>query len=294
MIKIDFDEYDQITRMERIIYGITKTLDISKTYITLTTYEHQILYSLTIMSILYKEKCYEEYLGTNINGTLDIGSIDLINEIIDTIYENLDNFPKTIAIIKNNGFVIQTFLERYYNRKEKNYISEKYPIEIIKNQSKQKELLKYNPFAINQILQYEQNPLTKEEKYIQEICEFLVESEQIYNNREQILDYIKELMEKNYKKEELDEIILFIISNIYQEMKENLNDEDRNIIIPIIENEKISPNEIVEHFKTNNIFSNMVLKNFIDYNENIKEGRLEELEKKQSYTYAKRIYRKNP
>lgn len=294
MIKINFDEYDQIKGMEKIVYGIINMFDISKTHISLTTYEHQILYELTIISILYKEKCYEEYLGTNVNGTMDIGSIDLLNEIIDTLYENLNSVEKTIKIIKNNGFVIQTFLERYFNRKQNNYIAEKYPTEIIAKQKKQKDILKYNPFMINQILEYEQNPLTKEEIYIQEICEFLVESEQIYDNQEQILNYIKELMTKNYKKEELDNIISFIIGNIYQEMKENLQDEDRNIIVPIIENERVLPKEIIEHFKRNNGFSNTVLKKFLYYNKNIEKGRLEELEKKQSKIYAKRIYNKNP
>jgi len=294
MVKIDFQEYDEISKMETLIDMIINNFKLSEAYITLKTKEQQIHYILTIISILYKQKCYEEYLGEHVNGIIQDENIDTIYEIIDELKEDIEekNIFSAIKKIKKYGFFIQTFLEPYFIKKKTNYITEKHSIEIVLSQNNQKELLKYNPLAINQILNYMKNPLTEEEKMIHEIIEFFVESQQVYEDETEIYKYIKELMKKNYNEKKQEEIISFIISNTYQEIIENPVDESKNVIKPIIENEKINKEHIIEHFKNNDTFSNMILKTFLKYNLEIQEGRLEELKNKQSKKYAKRIYNK--
>ena len=59
-----------------------------------------------------------------------------------------------------------------------------------------------------------------------------------------------------------------------------------------VENEKIEPSDFVSYFKENKKFSNTFLENFINYNQNIEEGRLRELKTKESYKKIKRLYKK--
>lgn len=294
MVKIDYEEYDIISTMEDVIKSIISSIGLQKAYISMRTYEQQVTYILTIISILYKEKCYEEYLGKNVNGKIDDIAVNLIYEVIDTLREQLENdeLLKATRYIKENGYIIETFLQRYFEKKSTNYITKKHALEIVKSQNNQHELLEYNPFTINQLLTYENKPLTKEEIMIQEITEFLVESEQTLDEKREIFANTKELMKKNYDEKKLNEVISFIISNSYQELMEHLDDENRNIIIPIIENPNVNPKDIIDHFKEKDSFSNMFIQIFVKYNLTIKEGRLKELEEKPSKKYAKKIYQK--
>lgn len=293
-MEIDFKEYDEISKMEKIIEGIIDSFDIKNACIILTTPEQQLIYILTMISILYKERCYEEYLSENVNGMLDDISIELIDEIIGQLEQQIseNKIMDTTYTIKKYGQLIEGYLQRYFFKKNTNYISNKHSMEIIKSKNKQKEILKHNPLIINQLLQYEQKPLSKEEIIIQEITEFLVEAQQLYENEEEIINNIKDLMKRNYKKDRLNEAIMFIISNVYQEIIEHPEDENINIIVSIVENTNIKPEQIIEHFKKSKAFSNMLLQTFIKYNLNIEEKRLEELENKPSKEYAKRIYTK--
>lgn len=295
-MELDFETFDEVAKMERVINALIETFGLSNNYIALKTQEQQTIYVLTIISILYKEKCYEEYLGEKINGNPDDIAINIIYEIIDELKQKLEEkeFGQITKYIKNNGSIIQYFLERHFNKKNTNYITERHSMDIIKNQKNQKELLKYNPFCINQILEYEQNPLTEQELIIEEITEFLVESQQQFTKQNDILMNIKQIMLKQYTPEKLDDVISFMISNTYQEIIENPMDDNKNTIVSIVENTKISPKLIIQHFINSNYFSNMILKTFMTYNLNIEKGRLEELETKESKKYAKRIYRKNP
>lgn len=293
MKKISFDEYDNVSSMERTIEILTKAGCFRNSYVVYTEREEQIIFILTIISILYKQKCYQEYLEKNTEAQNDV-EIEILDNIIEKLYKYVkeDNYIEASKIIKNNGIVIQEFLTQYYIKKDTNYITSKHTIEVVFKEKKQKEILKYNPLIINQLLKAKQNPITEEEQIIEDILEFIVESEQICFTRIEISNNIKKLMEKKYKEKELDNVISFIISIIYQEIKENPISEISNMIIAIVENQKISKEEIIKRFKEDDKFSNMILKTFQEYNFEIEEGKLRSLEQQPSKEYAKRIYNK--
>lgn len=295
-MKIDFEKYDETSKMEIVIEGIIKMFGLTHAYIKLSNEKDQLIYALTILSILYKERCYEEYLAQNINGKIDEESIAILDEIIEELKTNIQekDLDEVTCTIKNYGELIKIYLERYFMKKRTNYITKKHSIEIITSQNNQKQLLSYNPFAINQLLEYEQKPLTREEIIIEDIIELLMESELHCKTKEQILKKLKQLMKQKYKKEELDEVISFIISDTYQEVIDNPLDENRNIVIPILENSDIKKEYIIKHFNEDDNFSSMILKTFISYNYNIQEGRLEELEQKPSKEIAEKMYKKKP
>ena len=294
MVTIDYERYDRISEMEDVVKSIMSTIGLQKAYITMKTYEQQITYMLTMISILYKEKCYEEYLESNVNGELDDVAVDVIYDTIDSLKECIikNNNIKAIKIIKERAFIIEPFLQRYFSKKQQNYIAGKHSMEIVINQNNQVELLQYNPFAINQVLKYQQQPLAKEEINIKEITEFLVDSQQIYEKISEMLKNVKKMMINNYKNDHLNEVIAFIISNAYQEVKEHTENENHNTITAIVENSKINVENIIKHFKDSDTFSNMILNTFLEYNLEIEKGRLQELSTKPSKEYAKRIYQK--
>ena len=283
MIKIDFED-DETKRMETIIYGIT-SLKLNNSIISLGNYQDQLEFILTIMSILYKQKCYEEYIKNHVCEHEEDMNIEIIYEIID----EKKLIDATIKV-KKYSFLIEPFIKQYYAKKMANYIAQKHQIGIIIDQNNQKELLRYNPLEINRLIKYIHNPLTKEERIIQHIIEFLIEAQQTYLDEKTQIKYIKDLMKRNNNKEELEEIISFIIGNSYQEVKDNLYDENRNIIIPIVENQNIKKQDIIKQFNNSEEFSNMFLKTFITYNLEIEKGHLDELKTKESKKYAKRLY----
>lgn len=293
MKKISFDEYDNVSSMERTIEILTKSECFRNSYIVYTEREEQIIFIITIISILYKHKCYQEYLEKITEAKNDV-EIEILDNMIEELHKCVkeDNYIEASKIIKNNEIVIQEFLTQYYTKKDTNYITNKHTIEVVIKEKKQKEILKYNPLIINQLLKAKQTPLTEEEQIIEDILEFIVESEQICFTRIEISNNIKKLMEKKYKEKELDNVISFIISIIYQEIKENPISEISNMIIAIVENEKISKEEILKRFKEDEKFSNIILKTFQEYNFEIEEGKLRNLEQQPSKEYAKRIYNK--
>ena len=291
MVKINFDEYDQISSMEDKIESIIKRINLKDNYIISYNKEENIRYVLTIISILYKQKCYEEYLEI-ITKTKRKIEIQSLNKIIEEIYKHIkiDNFVNASKTIGKYGFVVQEILNQYFNKKNTNYITKQHTIESLIKQNNHKELLKYNPLIINQLLKAMQSPLTQEEQIIEDIIEFIVESQQIFFDKIDITNYIKELMKNKYGEKELEKVISFIISDTYQEIKENPLDKYSNIIIPIIENERITKKDIINQFNENDKFSNIILETFVKYNIEIRQGRLEELEKKSSKKYAKKLY----
>lgn len=294
MEKLDFEKYDKISKIELIIEDIIRKLKLDKVLIKLATESQQKQFTLTILSILYKQKYYQEYLKKHVIEFEQDNDIKILQEIIDAIKQPLeeDKIIETIYIIKNYGYYIQFYLEMYFQKKRKNYITEKHSTKLIFDQNKQKEILEINPYMINQLLSYLQKPLTKEETMIEEIMEFQMEASQTYQTEEKMLEYIKTLMKNNYNEEQLNETIAFIISIVYQKIIEDYNDQNRNIIKGMIENEKIDKNKIIEHFKNANSFSNKILNRFIMYVNKIEKGYLEELEHKESKKYAKKIYDK--
>ena len=282
-MEIKINKKDETSWMESIIEKLIDKFDITKQKIMMTTKEQQALFILTILSILYKEKCYEEYIGKKL-GEVDDISQEILDEIMYELKQDLEEDLKTtVYTIRKYGGIIEAYLQSYFYRKNTNYISEKYNIEIIKQLKKEKEYIKITPLSLNQLIYYDNNPLTQEEIIIAEINEFNVEAEQIYIDKSKQLNHVKKLMQNNYKEKELDEIILFIIRNTYQEIEQDLKNPKRNEIMYAVENQKVKPEDFVSYFKENKKFSNTFLENFINYNLKIEEGRLEDLKKKESY-----------
>lgn len=294
MVKLDFEEYDEISKMELIIESIIRNFRLEQVLISLANDEKQKIMILTILSILCKQKYYQEYLKKHVIQYQQDGVIQVIEEVINKLKESLEtnDIKEATYKLKEHGEFIQINLDMYFQKKHANYITEKHSMKLVIDQNKQKELLETNPYTINQLLKYLQKPLTQEETIIEEMIEFQQESFQTYKIETKILKYIKALMKKNYNEEQLNNTIAFILSNVYQEVLEDYNDQNRRLIKNIVENEDLNKTELIEHFKNNDMFSNMILKKFLIYNDKIEEGRLEELQHKESKKYAKRLYDK--
>lgn len=292
MDKIKINKYDEMSWMESIIEKIINEIDITKQRIMMTTKEQHITYVLTLISILYKEKCHEEYIGKKI-GEVDDVSMELIDEIIYELRQNLEeNIKETVNTIYKYSMIIEGCLQSYFERKKANYIQDKYNLEIIKQQKREKEYISINLLNLNQLLHYKEKPLNQQEKIIAQINDYNVEAEQEHEEKTKQLKYIKKLLEKNNDENELEKIILFIIGNTYQEVEQDQDNEKRSEIMFVVEDERVKPSDLVSYFKDNKKFSNMFLENFIKYNQNIKEGRLEELKKRESQKTIKRLYKK--
>ena len=294
MVKLDFEEYDEISKMELIIESIIRNFRLEQVLISLANDEKQKIMILTILSILCKQKYYQEYLKKHVIQYQQDDVIQVIEEVINKLKESLEtnDIKEATYKLKEHGEFIQINLDMYFQKKHANYITEKHSMKLVIDQNKQKELLETNPYTINQLLKYLQKPLTQEETIIEEMIEFQQESFQTYKIETKILKYIKALMKKNYNEEQLNNTIAFILSNVYQEVLEDYNDQNRRLIKNIVENEDLKKTELIEHFKNNDMFSNMILKKFLIYNDKIEEGCLEELQHKESKKYAKRLYDK--
>lgn len=294
MVKLDFEEYDEISKMELIIESIIRNFRLEQVLISLANDEKQKIMILTILSILCKQKYYQEYLKKHVIQYQQDDVIQVIEEVINKLKESLEtnDIKEATYKLKEHGEFIQINLDMYFQKKHANYITEKHSMKLVIDQNKQKELLETNPYTINQLLKYLQKPLTQEETIIEEMIEFQQESFQTYKIETKILKYIKALMKKNYNEEQLNNTIAFILSNVYQEVLEDYNDQNRRLIKNIVENEDLNKTELIEHFKNNDMFSNMILKKFLIYNDKIEEGCLEELQHKESKKYAKRLYDK--
>lgn len=290
-MKIDFDKYDQITDMEKQLEKLIKITKLSEYETYPLNSDNKLIFALTILTILYKEKIYNIHLIKKLKKTNPITIKKLehyaigIQQIFLDLKECLQEYDlyESLETIKDYGDEIQIILTKYFKRK--NYILEKMPIEIITQEKNLKELLKMNPFIINQCIKHKN--LTKEEKIIADILEYyntLVTSDDYINN-------IKSIIMKNNDEKNIKKIIMFIISDIYQEIKEDMQEENKTIQ-GLIEDETIQNEEIINLFINNNKFSKECLEYFLIYNMNIKKGRLEELKNKPSYNYIKRRCKK--
>ena len=297
---LDFKGYDVVgikeEQIQQMIYRPSKANTNIPQLAKHIVQKKDMMCVLTLLSIFFKEKSraifVQEKLELSKEDEQD--TIDIAEELICTFILPIagNDIDKIQELMKKYMELIDIILFQYYSLKNTNYIFKQMPIEIIKKQTKQKELLSLNPFMINQLMNNEQKPLTEEEKIIYELIEYLIEAEQYYDNDKKI-DYVKKLLEMNTPQDELEDKIRFIISNTYQEAKEHPSHEDSDDIIRSIEKTLITE-DIVSYFKKNRDISNMFIRNFLEYNLRINEGRLNELENKPSIEFAKRIYRKNP
>ena len=185
-------------------------------------------------------------------------------------------------------------IEEYYYDKNTNYIGEKFYLYNIIKQKNIKETLALNPYMISQFFDYQQKPLTKEELIIQEIMDYNKEAEWRYLDPTRIMKYVISLFEYNNQRPNSKETkLLFIISNVLQESKER-KDKFYGKLMWLLENSKYNPEIIINYLSKNKDMLIEIMKKFTDYNREIKEGRLEQLEKKSSAEIAQKIYRKNP
>ena len=308
-MKIDVTKLDYITPIEKEIKKIVNENPQNIINIELKDKNPQemTLYILTILSILYKQKHYMIYeaektkkIDFKLTSKL-LNYVDLLKEIIEEINKALkeNNIPKALNEIINKRPFITDMLEKYFSIKETNYILEK--MEIEQSVKTQKQHIKLNPFIINQYINYDLNQLTDEEKIIADILEFNRISIIILEEKEtkDINDFFKQKMKlikkqilKNYNENEIKEVILFMISNVYQELLENSKDKAYIKIMPIIENEELTKEKLIKLFEKSESFSGNIIGKFIDYNLEIKKGRLEELKEKESYQFIKNKLKK--
>ena len=303
-MKIDVTKLDYITPIEKEIKKIVNENHQNIINIELKDKNTQemTLYILTILSILYKQKhflIYEIEKMKKIDQKLTnefLNYVDNLNKTIKDIEIPIKekNISKAIYEIIFDKQFISDMLEKYFSIKETNYILEK--MEIEQSVKTQKQHIKLNPFIINQYINYDLNQLTDEEKIIADILEFNRISIIILEEKEtkDINDFFKQKMKlikkqilKNYNENEIKEVILFMISNVYQELLENSKDKAYIKIMSIIENGELTKEKLIKLFEKSESFSGNIIEKFIDYNLEIKKGRLEELKEKESYQFIK-------
>lgn len=242
----------------------------------------------------FEDKIWEtEIIIKKLYKALKEKKYDKIKDFLNESEKN--NFLAFLIEGKNeNRKVLSDLLYDYYYDKNTNYIGEKFFLENIIKQKNIKEVLSLNPYMINQILDYQQKPLTKEELIIQEIMDYLKDAEWKYLESDKIIKHVINLFEFNNKKINIRERkILFIISNVFQESKEK-NDKFYGKMMYVLENTKYDAETIINCLSQDKKTLIEIMKKFTEYNRQIEEGRLEELEKKASYKTAQKIYRKNP
>lgn len=287
-MEIDFKKYDEISRIEKVLGTLLKHINLSEYQLSILNNENQILLILTIITILYKEHTYNEYLIEQLDDEHQhiIKTTTHYNYFIEDIIEELEycidfkELEKANQIINSNGIAIQQILGCYYERKKTNYIFSRIPIELIIKNQQVFELIELNPFAANQCIDYQ--PITQEEKIICNIIQYY----EICGEKDYIS--IKRLIIKNYQNKQLKKVILFILNNVYQELLEDKTETDIGEIKHIIETETIDSDAIVQLFILNDNFSSKYIEYFLLYNIGIKQGRLEELKTKESYQYVKK------
>ena len=179
----------------------------------------------------------------------------------------------------------------YFSEKQTNYIKEKFFIENIINQNKQKEVLALNPFMIIQLLDECANPLTEEELIINETIDYNVEAEQYFDAQSDIIYTLDKLKENSNGPVEYARKKLFIISDVFQESYEKdrqLYEKMKNIFDYL----KYDSEKVILYMNNDKELLYKIVKKFVDYNINIKNNRLQELENKPAEKYAKIIYNK--
>lgn len=297
---VDFIYYDYISKMEellKIYVNEMKKLNgsFSQVNILFTKLEYQMAYFLTIITILYKEQQINNYIEEKTIDTDYFIDYSDINEELEFIISKLTyamnekDIQLSNSIISEHGKLIDEIVRNFYKRKEKNYIQEKLDLQLIVDQDKAKELLKINPFAINQIILYNYIRMTKEEKIISDTHEFhRVATLNEIKNQKEAMKCIKELLLTNYNNKE--ELIIFILGNVYQEAQENKIVEIYNELKYIIENPKITNEQIKDYFIKTDTFSTKIISSFLTFTSKISFTRLKELEELPSYSYIKKRY----
>lgn len=280
MEKITYKNNNKLIEIDRDIKFAFETVGTEHAIIIFPTIEQQKLYILNIKTIICMAKEYNLHYH-------------IIDEELDTIYEiikniNCKDISSACMIIAQNIIVINRILKNYYF--PRNYIYPRYYNELLISETGKKILLE-NPFFINNHMEYFCfNRITKEEQIINTIIEYYFSAKKETKHENETLIATKKVMQKNLKPKELENYILFIISNTYQEVMENNADIEYIQIKHIVENKNNSKYDLIKCFLENDYFSNVLLARFIKYNMNIEKTRLNDLKTKPSFQYSKRLY----
>ena len=251
-------------------------------------------YCWAILSILYKQ-----YYCGKCNCKKDEKHYDTIKDVIEGVVKNLEknNFNQIYIILLTCRKDILDELKKYYKNQYHNYILRKLQLQTIDNQNNMRELLKINPFMIQDSFEFYCNPLTPEEQLIGEILEMKNLSKS--KNLNSVIGTLLVEMVKKHKHEKFDEVLMFIICNVYQNAIKNNEQRLINLTKYCIENPKVSNKEIIDYFmdrEGNNIYLTdkliFIIQAFIYYNEKINERDLNKLEKQSSYEYVKNRLKK--
>ncbi len=249
-------------------------------------------YYKIIISILYKQLCCSNEYDEEYNG--------IIRYIIEEIEKNINdnNLTQAYLLFASYSDYILDGMKQYFIRIKQNYILRKMPLQKMKEQKQMLRIQQINPFMFQECFEYYCNPLTPEEQLIGEILEMKNETTKKTNSNS-IAQNILIDMVKKYKGERFNEVLLFIICNVYQNALEANNETLINLTKYSIENSKVTNQQILDYFidkegnntaPTNKLV--YVIQEFIKYNENIKEGNLEHLTNQPSNQYVKERLKK--
>lgn len=297
-MELDFKTYDIVKakedEIERIISKKSKTTNIPELAQRIKD-NKDIVMVRTLMSILFKARSKSIWMKNKVpkSSEYEQDTIFMTEELMKIIYLTLNRrgIKGIEKLLLENASVTNDILLKYFSDKNTNYISEKFFIETILDHRNSKEILTLNPFIINELLNYQKKPLTYEENIIREMVDYYIEAQQYYDSPKDI-EYVKKLFKKNtsHIKQKEDEL-MFMISDVYQEAQDRQDYEFYRTISKIVEANNF---DIINYLYQNKLLVSQIIKKFVEYNINIEEGRLEELDKKPSSAYARRIYRKNP
>ena len=108
MVKLDFEEYDEISKMELIIESIIRNFRLEQVLISLANDEKQKIMILTILSILCKQKYYQEYLKKHVIQYQQDDVIQVIEEVINKLKESLEtnDIKEATYKLKEHGEMI--------------------------------------------------------------------------------------------------------------------------------------------------------------------------------------------
>lgn len=242
-------------------------------------------YYKIIISILYKQLyCNNEY-DEEYNG--------IIRYIIEEIEKNINdkNLTQAYLLLASHINYILDEMKQYFTRTKQNYILRKMPLQKMIEQKQILRIQQINTFMMQDCFEYYCNPLTHEEQIIGEILEInnsLKSNININATEYTLLKIITKYREKN-----LNDVIMFIICNAYQNAKSKNDSKILNLIAPGIENSNLNNDDIVNYFlrkSTNQLLK--ILEYFIKSNESIKEGYLKSLERESSYEYVEKRLKK--
>lgn len=247
----------------------------------------------TLMSILFKARSKLKYMQGKSDVSYEENHISILmtEEIMWNLYKKQKNPKQIKEFILENGCIIEELLLKYYSEKNINYVTNRFFIDTVINQSTPSEILKLNPYMINQLLDYQQNPLTYEEKIIEEMLDYYSEAQELYESPIDI-NYTIGLLKNNNELFESKKKLLYIVSNVYQQSGERKDKTYYYKLSQILEMTQYKPQNIIRYLNNNTKIRDEIVGKFIDYNIYIEEDTLEKLEQKPSAVYAKKIYHK--